>query len=171
MAKAHEIIHEKKHSDHKEQWSQDIETGVAAKMATWRGVHNVTENAGHRTLNEFKQETRIRTELVLDRALVEVKQAFEAIQGAETPRPGAGLSGALPALFAVAEDKKHTGLVKLDKAMEDVAEGKPDFALVWFCVALVDVLTSLTDAGVVAGEYDEVAESADLNYRSEESGT
>jgi len=37
-------------------------------------------------------------------------------------------------------------------AMEDVAEGKPDFALVWFCVALVDVLTSLTDAGVVAGE-------------------
>lgn len=123
MANAHERIHEKKHGEHKTQKSKDIEDSVVKKMEAWRSVHKI-DSSGHRTLQEFKQETRIRTDIILSAALGEVKDAFQAISEASTPRKGgtaaAPMSGPLAALYQVADDKRHTGLLKLDAAMENV---------------------------------------------------
>ena len=124
MAKAHEIIHEKKFGDHKEEWSQQIEDQVEDRMKAWRDVHKIVKHhssdirAGG--LVEFKEEQKVRTELVLNRAVEEVKNALESVATTATPRPGGKKGTVLSRVQQVAEDKIPTALVKLGAAMDAV---------------------------------------------------
>ena len=90
MAQAHNIIHETKEGEHREQWEQDIEANVTEHMNLWRELHSHAEGGGHGDaehahLKEFKEESEFRTKVVLDAAMTQVRAAFVALKQVRRP--------------------------------------------------------------------------------------
>eukprot|EP01047_Picozoa_sp_COSAG01_P001301 COSAG01_NODE_28_length_36622_cov_14.695751_30_plen_963_part_00 len=125
MAVAHNIIHETKEGEHREQWEQEIEAKIERHMMVWRRMHSASPTAGHGGddephLGEIKEEAKYRTKLVLNRAMKQVSAAFLALKprgrGSEFEDERQNLMEKI--LSSKAEDKKKAGLLKLKVAVE-----------------------------------------------------
>jgi hypothetical protein len=136
MAHAHNIIHEVKEGEHREQWEQWVENSVNKHMDAWRKVHGSDGGHGGDNLAELKEEYRCRAKVVLNYAMKHVKSAFVALKTSRTgDKPKRSKSGHLllvrttsqddpdkelveNILCAKAEDKKKSGLLNIKIAVD-----------------------------------------------------
>ena len=139
MAHAHNIIHEVKEGDHREQWEQRVEEAVNKHMNAWRKVHGSDGGHGGDSLAVLKEEYKCRAKVVLKYAMRHVRSAFVALKSARTgDKPRRTTSGNLliplartitaeedpdielveNILCAKAEDKKKSGLLNIKIAVD-----------------------------------------------------